>query len=127
MNKHEEKLEKIGEDTEDVSVVSVALPKVSSGYRPLHRRFGFWPATIEKCRNLPINQAVKIRLLPEENHVNFSCTAKKVARVKGFYLNAVYKYPFMYLWPDRMRGRVMPEDYNSKGAIFFDDEKEVEP
>jgi hypothetical protein len=110
---------------EEISLVSADLPKVNSVRRILHRRIGFWPDTIEKCRGLVLNQAIKVRLLREENPTNFASTARAVAKQKGFYLNCVYKYPFMYLWPDRMRGKVLPEDWNSKGAIFFENEEEI--
>ena len=116
--------ESIGEDTEDVSVVSATLPQVSSPNRRLHRRTGFWPDMIEKCRDLGLNKAIKVRILPGEDTSNFAAVARHVAKQKGFYLNCVYKYPFMYLWPDRVRGRVLPEDFNSKGAVFFEEEKE---
>lgn len=114
-----------GDAAEDVSVISATLPRMKSP-RHLHfRRAGFWPETIERCRHLSVNQAIKVRLLDNEIPRRFASTAKAVARDKGFYLNVVYKYPFMYLWPDRMRGRVLPDERNSKGAFVFDDEKEV--
>ena len=116
-----DRAESIGEDNDDVSLVSVSLPKVHAPRRVLHRAIGFWPATIERCRDLETNQAIKVRLLPGEQPNNFAAMARSVAKNKGFYLNAVYKHPFMYLWRDRMRGNVLPEDFNSKGAVFFDE------
>ena len=111
---------------EEISVVSAKLPRLSSPHGRSHRRIGFWPDLIERCRHLPVNQAVKIKLVEGENPINFKATARAVARAGGFYLNAAYKYPFMYLWPDRMRGNVLPEDRNDKGAFIFENEKEVE-
>lgn len=112
-------------EDEDVSVVSASLPNITAPRMRQHRRTGFWPELIERCRRLPVSQAVKVRLLPEETSNNFMSTARSVARGKGFYLNTVYKYPFVYLWPDRMRGRILPEDRNTQGATFFEDEQEV--
>ena len=102
---------------EEVSLVSVSLPKTV----PHHRRRGFWPNTIKQCRDLEFNQAIKVRILAEESPATFVNTARTVAKELGFYLNAAYKHPFMYLWPDKIRGKILPEDRNSKNAIFFDD------
>lgn len=112
-------------DEEDVSVVSATLPNVTSRSRICHRPRGFWPETIKRCQNLQLNQAVKVRLLPSEVLAHFTSIARGVAKGMGFYLNVVYKHPYVYLWPDRMRGRVRPEDYNSKGATIFENEEEV--
>lgn len=113
-------------DADEVSVVSASLPRISSSAnRALHRRIGFWPDTIKRCKKLELNQAVKVRLLSGENPTSFAATARAVAKQHGFYLNTVFKYPFMYIWPDKMRGRVLPEDFNSKGAVFFEEVDEV--
>ena len=124
LNRNEVLPEQIAADPEDISVVSANLPNIPRVSRAQHRPLGFWPRLLEKCRNLPVNQAVKVKLLPEEQPSNFSSTARTVAKNKGFYLNVVYKHPFMYLWPDRIRGRVLPQDRNTKGAVFFEKEEE---
>lgn len=117
--------ERNGEE-EDISVVTaVSLPKKMAYSKTRHREIGFWPLTIEKCKKLELNQAIKVKLLQGENPTNFGATARSVAKQHGFYLNTVFKYPYMFLWPDKMRGRVLPEDWNSRGAVFFEEVKEV--
>ena len=110
---------------ETVSTVEISLPQVTAPRRTRkYRRSGFWNEQISKCENLPVNVAVKVKLVEGEFPTNVKAACRSIARAKGFYLNAVYKHPYMYLWPDRMSGRIRPEDYNDKGATFFEKEEE---
>jgi len=110
---------------EIASVVEVSLPNVSAPRRTRkYRRSGFWNEQVTKCEHLPVNQAVKVKLVDGEFPTNVKAACRSIARAKGFYLNCVYKYPYMYLWPDRMSGRIRPEDYSDKGAVIFEKEEE---